>query len=100
MKFKIWLQKESVVGTSVLNGGVGESPTDSINVGLPVRSKISCGDGSPPKEEKITKKPSDIFGFHSRKDKRKTRERSAMTIDMGRRFPVTRTNPASIGFGS
>lgn len=98
MKFKKWLE-ESTVGTSVLNGGIGEAPNDGINIGFPVRSRFSCQDGSPPKEkqDKVVT-PDEIFGFKAKKDKKRSQERDAMTIDKKDRFPLTTIKPSSIGF--
>lgn len=98
MRFKQWLF-ESVVGTSVLHGGIGEAPNDGVNIGLPVRSKTSCQDGSPPREKKSEKSPESIFGFKTKLDKKRSRERKAISIDR-ERFPLNGTKPSSIGFSS
>jgi len=97
VKFKQWLNKESVVGTAVLHGGIGESPGQNLNTpNMPVRSKISTNDGSsPPKDELKFKKPERIFGFK----KERNQEREAQLIDRSTRFPVVRFQPSSIGFG-
>jgi hypothetical protein len=100
MKFKEWIQKESVVGTSVLNGGIGEAPGQNLNTpSMPVRSKISTNDGaSPPQDAENQPDPDVLFGFKKKRDRKSSGERAAQTIDIGRRFPLNRTNPASIGF--
>lgn len=98
MRFKQWFF-ESVVGTSVLHGGIGEAPNDGINIGFPVRSKTSCQDGSPPSEKKISKSPESVFGFRKKADKKKSGEREATSIDK-ERFPLSDIKPSSIGFSS
>jgi hypothetical protein len=98
MRFKKWFF-ESVVGTSVLHGGIGEAPNDGVNIGLPVRSKTSCQDGSPPHEEENGKSPEDVFGFRTKLDKKRSKERKATSIDKAR-FPLSGVKPSSIGFSS
>jgi hypothetical protein len=102
MKFKDWLQKESVVGTSVLNGGIGEAPGQNLNTpSMPVRSKISTNDGGPPpKEQEDQPNPEKLFGFRNPKERKASKERKPTMLDTGRRFPLSQTDPASIGFGS
>lgn len=97
MRFKDWINSESVVGTSVLHGGIGEAPNQNLNVNMPVRSKISTNDGSTPKDTALVNiKPEKLFGFRS-KD-RKPKERESMTIDNKDKFPLSTQNVASIGF--
>jgi hypothetical protein len=96
VKFKDWLKYESVVGTAVLNGGIGEAPNQNLNVNMPVRSKISTNDGAPPHDDSPKAKPEVLFGFKG-KD-RKAKERESMLIDKKDRFPLSTRNVASIGF--
>lgn len=65
MKFKCWILKE-MVGTSVFNAGMQDFPGEYLNDKLPVRSKISCGDGKS-KAEKHSFSPEKIFGMKNKK---------------------------------
>jgi hypothetical protein len=98
MRFKEWINKESAVGTSVLHGGVGESPNDSLNVNMPVRSKISTNDGSLPYSgDPIGENPDKIFGFN-KNDKKNGKNRKSMHLHRKDRFPISTRNVSSIGF--
>lgn len=100
VKFKEWLRLESVVGTAVLNGGIGEAPNQNLNVNMPVRSKISTNDGTSPQgnKEELEKSPEEIFGFKYSKDRKQSKERKSMTQDIGKRFPLDVRKPSSYGF--
>lgn len=97
MRFKQWWSES--VGTAVLHGGIGEAPNDGVNIGFPVRSKTSCVDGSPPEqEEKTEKSPERVFGFLSKKDKDRTKERETQVLNRKGRFFTVDVKPSSIGF--
>ena len=99
MKFKDWLNSESIVGTSVLNGGIGEAPNDGINTNLPVRSRFSTVDGTTPKndENALKEKPEMVFGFKTTKDRKDSKNRISNTIDIGKRFPLNTSKAVNIG---
>jgi hypothetical protein len=67
MKFKDWLKNE-MIGTAILNGGIGESPGENINDNMPIRSKTSATFGH--KKNSSTNIADKIFGFNKADKKR------------------------------
>lgn len=94
MRFKDWLLSEIGDGgatTSWMHGGIQDIPGSGLNTNLPVQSKISTKDGS----DKLAKDddkvdPGKLFGFKSRADRNRTKERESGWIDKNkRRIPMT-----------
>lgn len=92
MRFKQWLlQSESSGGaaTSIMHGGLQDNPYATLNMNLPVQSKIMTKDGSDkvpddPFEMGDWKKPDKLFKL-SPTDKLRSRERPSQWIDKSRR---------------
>ncbi len=101
MRFKQWLEFQNGTTSLSAQSGVQNFPGANLNTNLPVRSKISCKDGSDEQPLDSADKgpsPDNLFGFKSPTDKNAANKRKTDWINKNSRRALVTTIPPDITY--